>query len=159
MSGQYFVYEEKEQKFYLINEKKSFETLFKDTVFEEGEDFTFVTINEKPVKISKNSKYIKFSGNGHNEKIFIVNTNQALFIINLFKFKNFKVKKEDGTFADGIYDDLDFNEIIYSESPLDEKEYKIVNTLIKKNDKISIDKLSLFYLDYQKYDFSRVLDG
>ena len=159
MSDQYFVYEEKEQKFYLINEKKSFETLFKDTVFEEGEDFAFVTINEKPVKISKNSKYIKFSGNGHNEKIFIANTNQALFIINLFKFKNFKVKKEDGTFADGIYDDLDFNEIIYSESPLDEKEYKIVNTLIKKNDKISIDKLSLFYLDYQKYDFSRVLDG
>lgn len=159
MSGQYFVFEEKEKKFYLINEKKSFEALFKDIVFEEGEDFAYVSINGIPVKISRNSKYVKFSGNGYNEKIFIVNTNQALFIINLFKFKNFKVKRENGTFTNGIFDDLDFNEIIYSETPLDEKEYKIVNTLIKKNDKISLDKLSLFYLDYQNYDFSRVIDG
>ena len=147
-----FIYKEQEKKFY-INEEKSFETFFQELKIEK--DFIYVLINNSPVKISKNSKYIKFTGNGYNESIFIANANQALFIIYLFKFNSYKIKRNDGTFANGIYDDLDFDEIIYKESPLEEQDFRKANTIISKDEKILVGNLSLSYLDYQKYFFSK----
>ena len=149
-----FIYKEQEKKFY-INEEKSFETFFQELKIEK--DFIYVLINNSPVKISKNSKYIKFTGNGYNESIFIANANQALFIIYLFKFNSYKIKRNDGTFANGIYDDLDFDEIIYKESPLEEQDFRKANTIISKDEKILVGNLSLsYFLDYQKYFFFKI---
>ena len=116
-------------------------------------------MNSIKIRISKFSKKIIFKGNGYNEEIFIVNKNQILYLLNLFHFKKYKIKKNNVEYKNIISDYLDFDEIIYCENDLDEKDFKTANKIIQKDQKIvMLSSLSLSFYDYQKNSFSKI-DG
>ena len=169
-----FIFNEEDKKFYIPGEKKqTYEEYFKTLKIKENfQCFTIGNLNN--IKFSKNSKNIKFKGNGYDEKIFICNKSQVLYILNLFKFKRYKViknknnnndynnndynKKDDNNNDDNIIlsDNLNFDEIIYLENLLNQEDFIKAKTPISNLSKVSLDLLSLSFYEYQKYDYSKI---
>ena len=163
MEGIDFIFNKENKKFYIPGEKKqTYEEYFKTLKIVENFQ-CFKIGNLDNIKFSKNSKNIKFKGNGYNEEIFICNKSQILYILNLFKFKRYKIIKyknnnKDNNSDDNIIlsDNLNFDEIIYLENLLNQKDYDRAKTPISNVPKVSLDLLSLSYYDYQKYDYSKI---
>ena len=156
MESQNFIFNKNENKFYLPGkEKVSYEDLFKTLKIDE--EFQIFKIGDKNIKFSKNSKFIRFKGNNYDENIFICNKKQIIYILNLFKFKRYKIKNKDN-YTDNIIlnDDLDFDEIIYLENLLKKEDFDKVKIIISNNSRVPLDMLSLSFYDYQKNRFSRI---
>ena len=149
-----FIYKKEEKKFYLPDNTTTYEDFFKG--LEIKEEMESVDVNGIKIRFAKNSKKIKFKGNGYNEEIFIVNKSQILYLLNLFHFKKYKIKKSNGEYKNIINDYLDFEEIIYCENDLDEKDFETANKSIQNEQKIMLSSLSLSFYDYQKNSFSKI---
>ena len=123
-------------------------------IVENFQCFTIDNINN--IKFSKNSKYIKFKGNNLDEDIFICNKSQVLYILNLFKFKRYKIKNKNNDDNIILSDNLNFDEIIYIDNLLKKEDFDRANTPISNELKVPIDLLSLSFYDYQKYNYSKI---
>ena len=126
-----FYYED--EIFYIPNNKISFKSIYEQHKSEKkNDDFIFININDANYKISKNSKFIEFNGNNVKKKFFISNSEQVFYLINLFKFKKFKVQRGD-EILERITDKLQFDKIIEVDNYLEKKDFLEANKNIENN--------------------------
>ena len=154
MKNEDFIFNEEDKKFYLPDNKMTYEEYFK--TLQLNDDINYITVDGYSIKIVKNSKYINFKGNNYDEKIFVCNKKQILYIIDLFKFKQYIIKDNNNNIKNRISEKLDLDKIIYINNLLKEEDFNLANQDIRNESKVPLDLLSLLFYDYQKYDFAKI---
>ena len=112
-----------------------------------------IIINNINIYISNNSKLIDFVDFDKTYKIFICNREQVLFLINELGFYKFKIYKKNKKLSH-IPNSLDFDTVKRVNNLLEEEEYQKAKLLIKNENKILLNDLSLLYQEYQKFNLT-----
>lgn len=149
-----FFFNEKENKFYLPDQSKTYESFYQEKKDIKDELEKVIIYNENyKLYLSENSKIIKFIGKEKQYDIFVSNVGQLTFLINYFGFQKYIMLK-NGVKSDKTLYSLDFDTIKEVDNYLNVEEYKEVNKPSNNNSNIPLKSLSILYNKYQKYYIS-----
>ena len=149
-----FFYNEKENKFYLPDQSKTYESFYEEKKDKKEELGKVIIYKEKyKLFLSENSKIMKFIGKEKQYDIFVSNGGHLTFLIKHYGFKKFILLKNGVQTNKTLYS-LDFDTIQEVDNYLNEEEYKEVNKPLNNNSDIPLKSLSILYNKYQKYNIS-----
>ena len=149
-----FFYNEKENKFYLPDQSKTYESFYEEKKDKKEELGKVIIYKEKyKLFLSENSKIMKFIGKEKQYDIFVSNGGHLTFLIKHYGFKKFILLKNGVQTNKTLYS-LDFDTIKEVDNYLNEEEYKEVNKPLNNNSNIPLKSLSILYNKYQKYNIS-----
>ena len=144
-----FIYDEKEEVFYLPDKEITFQDFFNKQIKSNlGRNIKYK--DKYLVNLSKNSKVITFEDFDKVHKIFISNEDQVLYLIEYFCFDKYIVLK-NGIDVQKIFNSLNFDTIKRVKNYLKKDEYLKEKKVITNSD-IPLKLLSISYDKYQKYD-------
>ena len=146
-----FIYDSKEEKFYLPDKKISYQDYFNQISKNKNKLGCNIFYEDKYViNLSQNSKIITFEDFDQIHKIFISNEEQVIYLIDFFGFEKYAILKK-GIEVKNILISLDFDTIKRVKNYLKNDEYLIANKAI--NDSyVPLNSLSLLYDKYQKFE-------
>ena len=137
-----FFFDEKENKFYLPDKSKTYESFYQEKKDNKEELKKVITYKENyKLYLSENSKLMKFISKEKQNDIFISNAGQLAFLIGHYGFKKYILLKNGVTIKE-------------VDNYLNEEEYKKVNRPLDNYSNIPLKSLSILYSKYQKYYIS-----
>ena len=149
-----FFFDEKENKFYLPDKSKTYESFYQEKKDNKEELKKVITYKENyKLYLSQNSKLMKFISKEKQNDIFISNAGQLAFLIGHYGFKKYILLKNGVQTNKTLYS-LDFDTIKEVDNYLNEEEYKKVNRPLNNYSNIPLKSLSILYNKYQKYYIS-----
>ena len=149
-----FFFDEKENKFYLPDKSKTYESFYQEKKDNKEELKKVITYKENyKLYLSENSKLMKFISKEKQNDIFISNAGQLAFLIGHYGFKKYILLKNGVQTNKTLYS-LDFDTIKEVDNYLNEEEYKKVNRPLNNYSNIPLKSLSILYNKYQKYYIS-----
>ena len=144
-----FIYDEKEEVFYLPDKEITYQDFFNKQV-KSNLECNIEYKDKYIINLSKNSKVITFEDFDKVHKIFISNEDQVLYLIEYFCFDKYIVLK-NGIDVQKIFNSLNFDTIKRVKNYLKKDEYLKEKKVITNPD-IPLKLLSISYDKYQKYD-------
>ena len=144
-----FIYDEKEEVFYLPDKEITFQDFFNKQIKSNlGRNIKYK--DKYLVNLSENSKIITFEEFDKTHNIFITSESQVLYLIEYFGFDKYIVLK-NGIDVQKIFNSLNFDTIKRVKNYLKKDEYLKEKKVITNSD-IPLKLLSISYDKYQKYD-------
>ena len=144
-----FIYDEKEEVFYLPDKEITFQDFFNKQIKSNlGRNIKYK--DKYLVNLSENSKIITFEEFDKTHNIFITSESQVLYLIEYFGFDKYIILN-NGIEVETITLSLEFDVIKRVKNHLKKDDYIKANEILK-NSNIPLKLLSISYDKYQKYD-------